>query len=484
MDVHVPTNNNQKHMKLTLLTLLTVMSLAVFAQEQRVMTLQECVELATENNLNVQRSRLNLETAETNLKQTEFQQYPNANAGGSFGYSWGRSIDPTSNQFITQRINSTNLNASSGVNVFSGFQLANSIKQNRKDLQAAGFDVEKSTNDVQLNIVTFYLNVIFNKELLENASFQLQSSQNQLDRTEILVEAGSLPRSNELELISQVATGEVNVVTAENNLTLAYLILKQAMLLPVSDNIDVEIPDAQVEALDLSISPETVFGNAEQTLPEIKAADLRVTSAEFGYEVSRGGLYPSLRLNGGLRTNYSDARIAFNPDGGGAFSTVGGLQTINGVAIESFSATGSFETVGFGTQFQDNLSRFLSLNLSIPIFNGLSQRSTIQRSKIAMQQATINALEQRNFLRQIIESAYTDAVASSKTYAASTRQVETLEETFRSIENQYNLGASNFTDYQVASNNLFQAKSDQTRAKFDFIFKKKLLDFYQGKPIF
>lgn len=471
-------------MKLTLLTLLTAMSLAVLAQVPRVMTLQECVELATENNLNVQRSRLNLETAETNLKQTEFQRYPSANAGGSFGYSWGRSIDPTSNQFITQRINSTNLNANSGVNVFSGFQLANSIRQNRKDLQAAGFDVEKATNDVQLNIVTFYMNVIFNKELLENARFQLQSSQNQLDRTVILVEAGSLPRSNELELISQVSTGEVNVVTAENNLTLAYLTLKQAMLLPVSDNIDVVVPDAQVEALDLSVNPETVFGKAERTLPEIKAADLRVLSSELGYEVSKGGLFPSLSLNGGLSTNYSDARLAFNPDGGGAFSQVPGLRTINGVAIESFSDTGSFDTVPFGSQFQDNLSRFLSLNLSIPIFNGLSQRSTIQRSKIAMQQASINAVEQRNFLRQIIESSYTDAVASSKTYAASTRQVETLEETFRSVENQYNLGASNFTDYQVASNNLFQAKSDQTRAKFDFIFKKKLLDFYQGKPIF
>ena len=446
-------------MRLTLLTLLAAISVAVFSQSPRVMTLQECVDLATENNLNVQRSRLNLETAETNLNETELQRYPNANAGGSFAYSWGRSIDPTSNQFITQRINSTNLNASSGVNIYNGFQLKNSINQNKKDLEAAGFDVEKATNDVQLDIVTFYLNVIFNKELLENARFQLQSSQNQLERTKILVEAGSLPRSNELELISQVSTGEVNVVTAENNLTLAYLTLKQAMLLPVSDNIDVIVPDAAVEELDLSITPETVYGQAQQTLPEIKAADQRVQSAEFGYEVSKGGLYPSLSLRAGLSTNYSDAATGFDPKDDGTDFTL-------------------------GEQFQENLSRFLSLNLTIPIFNGLSQRATIQRSKIVMQQASIGALEQRNFLRQIIESAYTDAIASSKTFAASTRQVETLEETFRSIENQYNLGASNFTDYQVASNNLFQARSDQTRAKFDFIFKKKLLDFYQGKTIF
>lgn len=446
-------------MRIILLLLLTAISRIVFSQQLQVMTLQECVELATKNNLNVQRSRLDLETAGVNLKQSEFQRYPNANAGGSFGFSWGRSIDPTSNQFITQRINSTNLNANSSVNVFSGFQLSNTIKQNKINLEAAGFDVEKTINDIQIDIVTFYLNVIFNKELLGNAKFQLESSENQLDRMKILVEAGALPRSNELELVSQVATDEVNVITAENNLNIAYLILKQAMLLPVSDNIDVIVPDAQVEELDLSISPETVFGEAEQTLPQIKAADVRVLSSKLGYEVSKGGLYPSLSLNGGLSTNYSDAAKDFDP-------AQDGTDYI------------------FGEQFGDNFSRFVSLNLSIPIFNGLNQRSSIQRSKINMQQASIQALEQRNLLRQIIESAYTDAIASSKIFSASTRQVETLEETFRSIKNQYNLGASNFTDYQVASNNLFRAKSDQTRAKFDFIFKKKLLDFYQGKPVF
>lgn len=471
-------------MRLTLLTLLSALSMVVFSQApQHTMTLQECINMAIEKNLNVQRSRLDLETEETNLKQTKFRRYPNANASGSFGYSWGRSIDPTSNQFIAQRINSTSLNVRSGVNIFNGFQLTNSIKQNQKSMEAARFDVEKTINDVKVNIVTFYLNVIFNKELLENAKFQLQSSQKQLSRTKILVEAGSLPRSNELELISQVSTGEVNVVTAENNLALAYLTLKQAMLLPVADKIEVVMPTFQLEKLDLSIAPETVFHQAQQTLPEIKAAELRVISAELGYKVSKGGLYPSFSLNGGLNTNYSDTRLVFNTDGGGSFVETG-TMTSEGAKVLHFSPTGSFEPIKFRTQLKDNLSRFISLDLSIPIFNGLSQQSTIQRSKIAIQQASIDELEQRNLLRRIIESAYTDAVASSKTYAAATRQVETLEETFRSIENQYNLGASNFTDYQVASNNLFRAKSDQTRAKFDFIFRKKLLDFYQGKSIF
>ena len=471
-------------MRPTLLTLLTAISMAVFSQASRVMTLQECVNLATKNNLNVQRSRLDLETAETTLKQAEFQRYPNANVNGDYSYSWGRAVNPTTNQFITKKNISSNLRGNSSVPVFKGFQINNSIKQSESNLNASKYDVEKATNDVQLNIVTFYLNVIFNKELVENAQYQLESSQKQHERTKILVEAGSLPRSNELELVSQVSTNEVNLVTAQNNLTLAYLTLKQAMLLPVSDNIDVIVPVAEIEELDLSISPETVFGMAEQSLPEIRAAELRVRSAEFEYEVQKGAQYPTLSLNAGMGSRYSDATQKFIADGGGVFETRPSMQTASGEAIEAFQPSGRYETIAFGTQFKDNFNRSLSLDLSIPIFNGLSQKSNIQRSKITMQQASINDLEQRNALRQTIESAYTDAVASSKTFAASTRQVETLEETFRSVENQYNLGASNFTDYQVASNNLFQAKSDQTRAKFDFIFKKKLLDFYQGKSIF
>lgn len=471
-------------MRLTLLSLLMGMGMSIFAQEAvKVMTLQECVTLAVENNLNVQRARLNLETAEVNKRQADFQRLPNANANSSFGYSWGRSIDPSSNQFITQRIESFNVGAQSGLVLFNGQSINNSIKRSGSDVSAAEFDVEKASNDVQLNVVTFYLNVIFNKELLENARYQLRSSQEQLERTKKLVEAGSLPRTNELELMSQVSTNEVNVITAENNLNLAYLTLKQVMLLPVVENIDVVIPELQIEEVNISMSTEEVYNNAQQNMPEIKSADMRVRSAEYAYMSTRGGYYPTLTLTGGVSTIYSDARVEFVPDGGGSLGSTG-LVTSGGEDVLSFSPTGDFETIPFGNQLKDNLSRFISLGLTVPIFNRFNQRSAVQRSKITMQQASINAVEQQNFLRQTIETAFNDVQAASKTYAAATKQVEALEETFRSIENQYNFGAANFTDYQVASNNLFRARSDQSRAKFDFIFKKKLLDFYQGIPIF
>ncbi|MFT7232450.1 MAG: outer membrane protein, partial [Cyclobacteriaceae bacterium] len=142
-----------------------------------------------------------------------------------------------------------------------------------------------------------------------------------------------------------------------------------------------------------------------------------------------------------------------------------------------------FSTVGFSTQFKNNLSKQLSMNLSIPIFNNLRNSSNVQRQKIALRQAEINVLEQQNFLRQTVETAHNDANAAAKVYSASQKQVDALVETFRSIENQYNFGAANFTEYQVASNNLFGAKSDLVRAKYDYIFKIKILDFYLGKTL-
>ena len=412
-------------MRLTLLTLLMGMGMALFAQGPKVMTLQECVDLAVENNLNVQRSKLNLETAEINKMQADFQRFPSLNAGGGPGFSWGRSIDPTSNQFITQEIFSVNMNANSGLTLFNGMSISNTIKQNRRSVEASQYDVMKSTNDVQLNVVTFYLNVIFNQELLENARYQLESSQNQLERTKKLVAAGSLPRTNELELISQVSTNEVNLINAENNLTLAKLTLKQSMLMSASDQIEVVAPDVEVELPDLSTSTDDLFASAESNMPEIKAADFRVMSSEFAYKSAIGQRYPTLNLNAGLSTNYSSA--ARKRD-----------EFIDGTSYV------------IGEQLSENFRQFVSMSLTVPIFNGHQTTASIQRSKIQVQQAEINAVEQRNFLRQTIETAFNDVQAASKSYAAAEKQVSSLEETFRSVENQFNNGAANATDLQVA----------------------------------
>ncbi|MFK7952876.1 MAG: TolC family protein [Ekhidna sp.] len=477
-------------MKKLIITSLLFTSLFALGQQKRMLSLEECIDIAVENNLTVQRSELNLTSSEISLMQAKAARYPNLNAGGSYGYSWGRGIDPTTNQFTTQRIGFNGLNASSGVTLINGFQINNTIKQSRLNQEASEYDLLKAINDISLNTSLNYLNVIFNKELLENSRFVLESSKEQLSRTEKLVESGALPISNELQLISQVATNEVNLINAENNLDLAVLALKQGLLLPPGEEIDIVIPEIEVDQAEVEGNTvKEVYEVALANQPEIQSADLRVESARAGVEVANGGMLPSLSLNGSLNTNYSDLFTErFVSDGSVTIqeNVPTGLITANNVAVLQSSVeipNGSIEEYGVFDQYSDNLSKRLSLNLSVPIFNGFQTKANIQRSKITQQQAEISATETRNVLYQTIESSYRNALAAAKTYSASQRQVEALEETFRALENQYNLGASNFTDFQVASNNLFQAQTDLSRAKYDFIFKLKVLEFYQGKKL-
>lgn len=452
------------------------------------LSLEDCIEIAVQNNLTVQRSQLNLATAQVNLFQAKGQRYPTLNLNGNYGYNWGRGIDPTTNQFTNQRINFNGVNGSSSVPIIQGLQTTNTIKQNKLNVEASEFDVQKAINDISLSTALTYLNVIFNKELLENAKFQLESGKQQLDRTKKLVASGALPVSNELQLASQDATNEVNVVTAENNLDLAILDLKQALLLPPGEEIDIVIPDIEIDQAEIeSSSVSEIFKVALDNQPEIKSADIRVKSANVGLEVAKGAMYPSVSLNGNFSTNYSDVFTQrFVADGTTTtvslptdFQTTGGQSIIEIVDVPN----GELQNYGVSDQWKDNLSKSLSIGVFVPIFNGFNTRSNIQRSKISVQQSEISAIEQRNILYQSIESAYRNAQAAAKTFSASQKQVAALEETFRSIENQYNLGSSNFTDYQVASNNLFQAKSDLSRAKYDFVFKQKVLEFYQGIPL-
>lgn len=485
-------------MKKSLFTLLILASAFVLRAQEKphVLDLQQCIDIAVENNLSVRRSLLQKEGARIGLTQSKAELLPSVNLGGAYGYNWGRSIDPTTNDFINQQINYSSVNGNASMTLFSWFRLINTVKQNKLTLEAANYDVQNVRNNISLDIVTFYLNVIFNRELLENARYQLESSEEQLDRTKKLVQGGALPRTSELELVSQVATNEVNVINAENNLNLALLNLKQAMLMPVSQEIELMVPEVDVEEPGLDQNVTEIYLAALENMPEIKSNELQVESAVMGVKVAEAGYAPRLSLNGNFSTNYSDAFKTFIPDennpvvinrdqNGNIITTPTFFQTIDGTAIEqiSVSPNGSTETIKFGDQLDGNLSRSLSLNLSIPIFNNLQVKSSVQRAKIDLQMAEIALMEQRNFLRQTIEAAYNDAQAAAKTYSASLRQVEALEETFRSMENQYNLGAANFTDYQVSNNNLFGARTDLTRAKFDYIFKNKILDFYQGKPL-
>ena len=231
-------------MKYFITTVILICSLGVKAQqaEIRVYSLEECIGIALDSNLNVKLSELDNQNSEIDLLQSNMDRLPNFNLGGGYGINWGRSIDPTTNDFITQRMSFSSFGGNSSVTLFNGRVLNNSIKRAELNVLTAQSNLERTRNDVALNVTSYYLDVIFNKELERNAQSQMAVTQQQLDRTTKLVNAGSLPITNILDLEAQLATNEVNLINAENRLSLSVLNLKQALQISGDQPLDIVVP--------------------------------------------------------------------------------------------------------------------------------------------------------------------------------------------------------------------------------------------------
>ncbi len=474
---------------LTCLMLISTISWASGQNSVKKWTLEECVNYAWENNLSVRGSQLTQLQNEINLKQSRFALLPNLSAGGSVGKSFGRTIDPVTNSFVSQAFTSGGISANTNLTVYQGGILRNRIEQGEVNLEASKYDLEKAKNDIGLTVATNFLNVLLNREQLENAKFQLQISTEQLERTKILVEAGSLPLTNQLDLESQKASNEVQVVNTENAVNIALLNLKQAMQMPASEALDIEAPNLEVEQVQMAMeNPTSIYEVAVANQPEIKSAELGVKSSDLGVQISKGAFLPSLSVGGSLSTNYSDQARQFLGLVQQAVPAqeIGFVQGTNQAVFTNPStrAVSQFaESYSVVDQFDDNLGQSVRVNLSVPIFNRLANTSNLQRAKITKQQAELTQQNVQNQLRQNIETAYNNAIAGLKSYEATEKRVKALEESFRVTDQRYNVGDANFVDYQVASNNLFAARTDLVRAKYEYIFRVTILEFYLGNPI-
>lgn len=475
-------NNLIVFLCLTLFTGLTSGQLS--AQEAKQWTLEECIDYALQNNLSLARAELTNERANLTYKQSRYELLPNLNASGSYSFNYGRNIDPFTNTIVTEESQFSRASISSSVTLFSGITLRNTIKQNKVLLEASKLDYENTRDNVSLDVVTFYLNVIFTQELLKNAQDQKASTQEQLNRTTQMVEAGSLPLSNQLDLEAQLAGDESNVISAENNLRMALLTLKQQLQIPATQPFDIVVPAlemAATESTDKSVND--IYDAALQSRPNVRSAQLNVESSIIGEQIAKGAYYPTLSAGYTLGTNYSSLAeefLGFQP----FIDTVGFLYTNN----DQYVAGLNFERLTnpdytYLDQMVDNRNGSIFLSLNIPIFNAFRTRTNVQQAAINRQLAEIALKETENQLRQIIETAYNDVVAAAKSYEASDKQVAALREAFRVNEERYEVGAVNFTEYQVSKNNLNRAENDLVRAKFDYIFKLKIVDFYLGNPL-
>lgn len=416
-------------------------------------TLRRCIEYAIQHNLQVKRTLYSVELGQVNFTQSKMAMLPALNGSSSYTLSSGRSIG-LQNQVTELNTNTLSMGLSSSLLLWNGFRLFYAYKENGTEREALDQDLIKARNDVILNVISIYLNLIFNEELKDNAALQLSSTQQELQRTRRLAEAGSVPRSDVLNLEAQLATNELNLVESENAVNVSRLQLKQALQIPATTEMTLEVPN--LEGLENYLFDRTVteiFEIAIMQMPEMKSARLRQQKATYAYKSLRGAYYPKLSASGSIGTFYQTF-----PD----YDDI----------VPSFS-----------DQYSGNQQKSFGFTLDIPIFNGFSTRANVQRAVIERELADVTYQETENSLRQTIETAYNDAVAASKSYTASVKKVDALREAFRMIDRRREAGGANYVEYQLAENDLFQAESDMLRAKYDLIFKTKILDFYQGKTI-
>jgi outer membrane protein len=451
---------------------------------QNIWSLQKCLDYALKNNITIKQNQLNVATSNEKINQSYAAFLPNLNGNVGQSYDYGRYVNPFTNEFANTRALSDNFSLSSSITLFSGFQMQNTLKQSKLDYLSSEWDLKKISNDISLNVVSDYLQVLFAMENVSVANDQLELIKKQQTNTKNLFDAGSIAKGSLLEINAQVATDELGVITAQNNLDIAYLNLKQLLDLDSIKDFTIEKPVIQLPTDNIStINSDQIFAGAEKTLPEIKSADTKYQSSLVGLSIARGGRSPRLSLSGSYGTGYSDQLEGLSGYTYGSFPQIG--VDGNGVPVYSLvpEIFPTYQTVSFKDQWKDNLNKTIGFNLSLPFFNNWSTKSSIVRAKIAVESAKYTSDLARLTLKKSIEQAYLDATAAYKKYNASVTSVESLQEAFKYAQQKFDVGLLNSYDYLAAKSNLVKAESDLIQAKYDYIFKSKILDFYQGKSL-
>ncbi len=468
--------------QLTVIISILLMAFAVNAQNKRIWSLEECIEHAHKNNISVKQQELNLKNIELDVKQSKLDMLPSLNGYATHYYSWGKYVDPFTNEFSTQRIMGEQFGAQASVSLYEGLQKQNTLKRDRLQRDAEKYNYDKLLDDISLNIANQYVTVLYAMENLEIARNQYQITLQQQDRTKKLVDAGTLAKGDFLNIQSQAAAEEYNVIQAKNDLEIAYLNLAQLLDLESAENFEIEKPEFALNTNPKAAEPvNAVYNYALQHQPEIKSAELNVKVTEKDQEIAKGRLHPSLDLSGSIGTGYSQANKTVDnyqeqtmPIG----VTEGGEQVLATQQIPT-----EYSILPFSDQIDENLNQSVNLRLNIPIFNNWSARTSISKTQLQHQNAKYQLELEKQNLRKNIQTAHADARAAQNQYESAEVKVQATQEAFMYAEKKFNVGLINSVEYNDAKKELTNARSQLLNAKYRFVFTQTVLDYYLGNPI-
>lgn len=459
------------------------------AQEPKIWSLADCVNQALQKNITVQQQILNTQSAKSDLTQSKLALLPTLNLNANNNWQTGFAINPTTNiarEGVAFRTNS--FGAGSSMPVFAGFQNVNNVRAREAQVKATEKELEQSKNTITLNVCNAYLRVLQNIELLQSAQDRINATTAQLQRQQKMYELGSSNKSRYLQLKAQLSNEELALVNAQNALNQAYLELWLLIEVKPESNYSIEKPSAQ--ELNISDEPRSIddiFDLFSAKSPDLAAAQMRTKSAHILNQVAKGAYSPRLSLNANLNSFYTTQ----SQTGVGPIrfqNALIGAGEFNGTPIPVYTLTptgyDSYIVTPFSTQFNRNLGTNIGLNLSIPIFNGGTLNNNLQRSQISYQSNKLTEKQTRNNLYRSIAQSYVDFKAAYKRFQANQANLEANKEAFEISEKQFDLGGLNLADYLNSKNSFIRAEADFTQAKYELIFRRKVLDFYLGVPLY
>jgi outer membrane protein len=418
------------------------------ANAQNTWSLKACVDTAFKKNISLNQEQLASQINKIYLTRSRAALFPNLNLNDLHSLHSGSVQDPYTYQYTKQSISTNDLSLNSSVTLFNGYLLLNTVKQNKLIYEAGMLDVEKTKNDILLNVVAGYMQVLMDYEAIREAQDQVAVSTTQVAQIKQFVDFGKLAELSLLQIQSQLASDKLIMVNAENQLQLDKLTLLQLMEIPIRNDFDIQRMELNELFPETPMSTEEIDKISENFLPQIKSASQKTDASLYSLKMAESGRLPKLTLGGAISTGYSSAKTDF-----------------------------------YMNQFKNNVSQQVSLTLAVPIFNNLMTKSNVAIAKINVQSSQWNEQQTKNDVRKNIEMVYTNQVMAGKKLIATQEQMELEKRTYFDMEKKFNVGTMGATDFLIEKNNYNKVAMLLIQAKYDYVLKAKMVDFYLGKPL-
>lgn len=472
-------------MKKPIITIFLLVGFLSFSQQKK-WTLEECVNYALENNISIQQSELDVKSAEINKKDALGNYLPTLNASGTHSWNIGLNQNITTGLLQNQTTQFTSFGFSSNIAIYSGLQNLNTMHKTKLALLASQYQLGKMKDDISLFVVNSFLQIVFNKEQLKVLQLQNQVTKENLQRTQELVDAGVLPEGDLLEVLATDASEQQQIIAAENALFISKLSLAQTLQLQdyknfeVTDDFDYLISDAVLDN-----EAEAIVQKAKETVNDVKIAEANKELAEYDLKISKGALQPTLTGFYGYdtRASYSDQIVGSEIDPDNPTRVIGVVEGTGENVI-----TPNYRTIVGGPdslfdQFAMNDGHNFGVQLRIPIFNGFSLSNNVNRNKVNLERTKYQLEQAELDLEATVYQAYYDAKSAKKSYEAAIKTEEARQLAFDYSRERYNVGLINAFDFNQSKVQFENSQSDLLRAKYDYLFKLKVLEYYFGIPI-